>query len=103
MASIDVTSIQALVDLRKAMNKYADREVEFHFSGILSPWIRRGLINAGFGTYGKDGIVSDTTYVNIAVNGERPDDLEQALDQSDYYAAVGTNTPFFHLDIPDYR
>lgn len=103
VASIDVTSIQALVDLRKAMNKYADREVEFHFSGILSPWIRRGLINAGFGTYGKDGIVSDTTYVNIAVNGERPDDLEQALDQSDYYAAVGTNTPFFHLDIPDYR
>lgn len=103
VASIDVTSIQALVDLRKAMNKYADREVEFHFSGILSPWIRRGLINAGFGTYGKDGIVSETTYVNIAANGERPEDLELAAGQSEYFAAVGTNTPFFHLDIPDYR
>lgn len=103
VSSIDVTSIQALVDLRKALNKYADREVEFHFSGILSPWIRRGLINAGFGTYGKDGIVSDKTYVNIAVAGERPDDLEQALHETNFYAAVGTNTPFFHLDIPDYR
>ncbi|ODV78376.1 high affinity sulfate permease [Suhomyces tanzawaensis NRRL Y-17324] len=99
VTSIDVTSIHALVDLRKALNKYADREIEFHFSGILSPWIRRGLLNAGFGTYAEDGLVSTTTYVNIATGS---DELETGID-GQYYAAVATNTPFLHLDIPDYR
>lgn len=102
VASIDVTSIQALIDLRKALNRYADREVEFHFSGILSPWIRRGLISAGFGSYTaadveSDGAVSATTYVNIGASN----DLESAS-ASPYYAVIGTDTPFFHLDIPDY-
>lgn len=93
VSNVDVTSIQALVDLRKALNNYADREVEFHFSGILSPWIRRALVNAGFGIY-KDGLVSDNNYVNVL------DDIEA---QGEYVAAVSTDTPFFHLDIPDYR
>ncbi|CUM46148.1 uncharacterized protein AC631_04585 [Debaryomyces fabryi] len=100
VASIDVTSIQALVDLRKALNLYADREVEFHFSGILSPWIRRGLTNAGFGSYSDDGLVSDTTYVNIATSSNKKD-IESGVND-EYFAAVGTNTPYFHLDIPDY-
>ena len=95
--SIDTTSVQALVDLRRALNIYADREVEFHFSGINSPWIRRALIQAGFGTYGDEFLVSERTYVNIATVDE-PD-----LEGKPYFAAVGTNTPFFHLDIPDYQ
>lgn len=97
VASIDATSIQALVDLRKALNTYADREVEFHFSGILSPWIRRALLNSGFGSYEEDGLISETAYVNIGTSN----DLEFGADDG-YYAAVGTNTPFFHLDIPEY-
>ncbi|GEQ72287.1 hypothetical protein JCM33374_g5974 [Metschnikowia sp. JCM 33374] len=94
--SIDASSVQALVDLRRALNNYADREVEFHFSGIHSPWIRRGLIKAGFGTYGENELVSERTYVNIAT-------VEGDLENEAYHAAVGTNTPFLHLDIPDYQ
>lgn len=93
--SIDATAIQALVDIRKALNNYADREVEFHFSGINSPWVRRGLVQAGFGSYGDTELVSERTYVNIAT---QEDDIENSL----YYPAVGTNTPFIHLEIPDY-
>lgn len=89
--SVDVTSIQSLVDLRKSLNVYADREVEFHFSGILSPWIRRALINGGFGSYST--IESRTNYVNVATDYELGESI---------YPVVGTNTPFFHLDIPDY-
>lgn len=100
VASVDVTSIQALVDLRKALNIYADREVEFHFSGILSPWIRRGLMNAGFGSYSEDGLVSDTTYVNIATSS-KTQDIESGINDQ-YFAAVSTNTPYFHLDIPNF-
>lgn len=95
VAQVDVSLIQALVDLRKVCNRYADREVEFHFSGILLPWTRRALLNAGFGTYGED-LVSENTYINIAL----ADDIEQ---YGGYYAALSTNTPFFHLDIPNYN
>lgn len=94
--TVDVTSVQALVDLRKSLNIYADREVEYHFSGIHSPWIRRALIRAGFGTYEDNELVSEKTYVNIAT-------AEGDLESNTYYAPVGTNTPFFHLDIPDYQ
>lgn len=49
VTSIDSTGVQYLVDSRNQINRYADREVEYHFAGILSPWTRRALINAGFG------------------------------------------------------
>lgn len=49
VANLDTTGVQNLVDTRKEVEKWADRPVEFHFSGILSPWIRRALIAAGFG------------------------------------------------------
>jgi len=50
VASIDTTGIQCLVDTRRQLNKYADREVEFHFANIISPWVRRSLLAGGFGT-----------------------------------------------------
>lgn len=49
VATIDSTGIQSLVDARHQVNKYADREVEFHFANIISPWVRRALIAGGFG------------------------------------------------------
>ncbi|ORY32555.1 sulfate transporter family-domain-containing protein [Naematelia encephala] len=49
VANLDTTGVQNLVDTRKEVEKWADRSVDFHFSGILSPWIRRALIAAGFG------------------------------------------------------
>lgn len=98
VSQTDVTSVQSLVDLRKLVNRYADREVEFHFSGVVSPWIRRALLNAGFGTYGDEGLVSENIYVNVAADHR---DIEAGVN-TDYYAAIGTNTPYFHLDIPSY-
>jgi len=50
VATIDTTGIQSLVDTRRQINKYADREVEYHFANIISPWVRRALIAGGFGT-----------------------------------------------------
>lgn len=50
VANIDTTGVQNLIDARKEVEKWADRSVEFHFCGILSPWIRRALIAGGFGT-----------------------------------------------------
>jgi solute carrier family 26 (sodium-independent sulfate anion transporter), member 11 len=50
VSNIDSTGIQSLVDTRQQLDRYADRQVEFHFAQILSPWIKRALVAGGFGT-----------------------------------------------------
>ncbi|KAG8979203.1 hypothetical protein FRB94_007116 [Tulasnella sp. JGI-2019a] len=49
VSNIDTTAVQALIDMRGEIERWADHEVAFHFCHILSPWIRRGLIAGGFG------------------------------------------------------
>ncbi|EST04846.1 STAS domain protein [Kalmanozyma brasiliensis GHG001] len=49
VSHVDTTSVQTLVDVRTAVERYADAKVEFHFANVLSPWIRRGLLAGGFG------------------------------------------------------
>ncbi|KAJ7285618.1 sulfate transporter family-domain-containing protein [Mycena rebaudengoi] len=50
ISHIDITAVQALIDTRNEVERWADHAVEFHFATILSPWIRRALIAGGFGT-----------------------------------------------------
>ncbi|KAI0085464.1 sulfate permease [Irpex rosettiformis] len=54
ISHIDTTGIQALVDTKNEVERWADRPVEFHFASILSPWIRRSLVAAGFGMSSSD-------------------------------------------------
>lgn len=49
VANVDSTSVQALVDTRQQLERYADRQIEFHFAQVLSPWVRRALVSVGFG------------------------------------------------------
>jgi sodium-independent sulfate anion transporter 11 len=96
---VDSTSVQALIDLRKAVNKYADREVEFHFVGVLNPWIKRALVQAGFG----NGKIEDSQVdiENVQVSETFVDVIKDDEDSFGYISALGTDTPFFHLDIPN--
>ncbi|KAJ2028785.1 hypothetical protein H4S03_007699 [Coemansia sp. S3946] len=50
VSNVDITSIQNLVDVRKQLDRYADRAVSWHFAGVKSPWIRRALVAGGFGS-----------------------------------------------------
>ena len=50
VSNVDTTSVQSLADVRSAVGRYVGSHVEFHFVNITSPWIRRGLLAAGFGT-----------------------------------------------------
>lgn len=71
VVSVDTTSIQALIDLKKAVQTYSNAEFEIHFSGIINPWVIRALINSGFG--GEDyttGITSDEHTSNSNNNGD---------------------------------
>lgn len=47
---LDSTGLQGIVDAQNALNRYADKHVEFHFVNIATPAIRRSLLVAGFGT-----------------------------------------------------
>ena len=48
--NMDVTSIQGLIDLRNALDRYcAPDAVEIHFANINNRWTRRGLAASGFG------------------------------------------------------
>ncbi|KAI5124536.1 hypothetical protein M0805_003059 [Coniferiporia weirii] len=49
ISHIDTTGVQALVDTRTEVERWADRSIEFHFANVLSPWIRRALVAGGFG------------------------------------------------------
>lgn len=110
VAQVDSTAIQTLVDLRRAVNKYADRQVEFHFAGIFSPWVKRSLVSAGFGTINKEfsdeciaaGIqvtkVSKAHNVAVGVDGQR----DITNHNNGLHASTGTNFPFFHMEIPNF-
>ncbi|QNP97072.1 sulfate transporter family-domain-containing protein [Yarrowia lipolytica] len=147
VSSTDSTGIQNLVDARGEINRYVGREVEFHFSGLLSPWVRRALVGSGFGGVPKGQHLSnyqvtaarrataldrqtlpnDTTMViegdSLSNDSDeeyakkKPFDEEEAIGGLDtksvssssqddkefggYIPVVSTDTPFFHLDIPD--
>lgn len=50
VSNVDTTSVQCLADVRQAVERYKGGRVEFYFASITSPWIRRALLAAGFGT-----------------------------------------------------
>lgn len=113
VVQVDSTAIQSLVDLRKAVHKYADRQVEFHFTGIISSWVKRSLLSMGFGTvnevFSDESIIAGHSSYHIAraLKSTTEDsiiegDQESQLQQHAIYAATGTNLPFFHIDIPDF-
>ncbi|CAO1623438.1 unnamed protein product [Parajaminaea phylloscopi] len=59
VSNVDTTSIQTLVDVRLALERYTGSAIEFHFANILSPWIRRALLAGGFGTGSSRGRVTE--------------------------------------------
>lgn len=115
VSQIDSTALQSLVDLRKSINKYADRQVEFHFAGIVSPWVKRGLKNMKFGDvneqYSDKSIIAGHSSFHLARvqrNSEDSRNSENSFEDLesrrtfDIETVSGTNLPFFHIDVPDF-
>ncbi|KAJ7219064.1 sulfate permease [Mycena pura] len=121
VSHIDITAVQALIDTRNEIERWADHAVEFHFATLLSPWIRRALTAGGFGT----GIASSRAPSEIAqvvpyrdglgnsdqlrrFTRETSSDVEAGdAKQGDppnpelegYAPVIETDTPFFHVDL----
>lgn len=72
VAHVDSTTIQALIDTRQQLERYADRQVEFHFAQILSPWVRRALVSGGFGTGNPQHRIVEVASVAPVAEAEDP-------------------------------
>ncbi|KAF7338482.1 Sulfate permease [Mycena venus] len=124
ISHVDVTAVQALIDTRNEVERWADHPVEFHFATLLSPWIRRALVAGGFGTGETSSRVPrdfaqvvpyrelhDSNPAAELHRLERDSDVEagdkiskvpESPDPSSlegYAPVVETDTPFFHLDL----
>ncbi|KAJ7940868.1 sulfate transporter family-domain-containing protein [Mycena leptocephala] len=121
ISHIDITAVQALIDTRNEVERWADHQVEFHFATLLSPWIRRALIAGGFGTGTSASrvpreiaqVVPYRDHSNPAelhkLEGESDAEAgdikpQQVLESPDpslegYAPVVEMDTPFFHLDL----
>ncbi len=115
-----MTSVQALVDTRKEVERWTDQPVEFHFASILSPWIRRSLVASGFGYDHRDQSTrahdvapivpydDPQTQSPIQRDPEAGESKVIALGDSSYgevhrgeASAVPIDTPYFHLDLSE--
>jgi len=118
VSNIDTTGVQSLVDTSHQLDRYADRQVEYHFASIMSPWIKRALVAGGFGAgtpaHHIVEVVSAVSTMDVETSnaGEkfqhsrRTSDVE-AMDGIEQCSSVHrkilpiipTNYPFFHLDL----
>ncbi|KAI0085466.1 sulfate permease [Irpex rosettiformis] len=108
VSQVDTTAIQALIDTRTELEKWANHPVEFHFATVLSPWIRRALVAGGFGI-GREGrtpveIASVVHYGDVR-DITNPDNDNTVAEKTDIesnreHSPISLeNTPFFHFDV----
>ncbi|CAI2184388.1 4961_t:CDS:2 [Funneliformis geosporum] len=101
---IDSTGIQALLDTRKELNKYAGQPVEFHFANILDEDIEESLIAGGFDSLDSNSNIS----INSATDSgdtitaiERIPDEEIGVKEKESNSKVQKTKRFFHLTIDE--
>ncbi|KAF7789562.1 hypothetical protein EIP86_000508 [Pleurotus ostreatoroseus] len=120
VSHIDTTAIQALIDTRNEVERWTNHPVDFHFSTVLSPWIRRALIAGGFGTGTRSGVPREIAQVvslgdvRSSPIPEKSADIENGIiveeqlassspspsnDGADDLPIELEDTPFFHFDV----
>ncbi len=122
---LDVTSTQALVDLKNQFDRYAapDR-VEWHFAGIANRWTKRALVASGFGVdraptldgleksgeplvavgegaTGNSDVNTSTKRIGDIEAGGSPEisPISSPAPEARLVPVYGINRPYFHVDI----
>ncbi|RUS29640.1 sulfate transporter family-domain-containing protein [Jimgerdemannia flammicorona] len=117
--NIDSTGVQTLLDVQTTLDRYADREVPWHFANIISTSIRRTLIVGGFGSQ-KRGPTGeflplgsyDMEKKSVSTDSASHDDEEKAPESNtseNLPAAAGDSDisivkdkyPYFHYDVDE--
>ena len=114
VSQIDTTGVQALIDIRQSLNRYADQEVEWHFANVAVSYVRRSLVAGGFG--GPDtrfGHITEVTPVAPQSEGEIPEvsaekndnmnqkEVESGGDGRTVINNTSVIEPYFHFDLDE--
>ncbi|RIA94073.1 STAS domain-containing protein, partial [Glomus cerebriforme] len=94
---IDSTGVQALVDIRKELNKYADQHVEFHFANIINENIEESLLVAGFGSLSGGDL--DSGHGDTENNARSINDEESIKEGTE--EIICSPKKFFHLTLDE--
>ncbi|OAQ58764.1 sulfate permease [Pochonia chlamydosporia 170] len=125
--SIDITSVQGLVDVRNVLNQHSyPASAEWHFANLNNRWTRRAFAAAGFGypSTGRNGTLGQWKPIfsvaaietgndnrRLRVTGCRDEEncvdvveigpvRSEGIVAQDKLAAIhGVNRPFFHVDL----
>ncbi|CAF1603111.1 unnamed protein product [Rotaria sp. Silwood1] len=95
VAHLDITGLENLVDVRRQLDRYADKTINWHFVGLSNPWMKRALISAGFGSsdHGHTVFSVANVYINLD-HGEN--DADSIL-----VPILDINRPLFHSDLDE--
>ncbi|KAI0881740.1 sulfate permease [Annulohypoxylon maeteangense] len=128
--NVDVTSVQALIDVRNQLDRYAQPDiVEWHFANVRNRWTRRALTAAGFGFLQPKGdaetgyrwksifsvadladaaspLSSEKASVGKRVSGDeeigsKPTSTNETEGTVRQLPLYGLNRPFFHADVQE--
>lgn len=119
--NIDITSVQGLVDVRNALDRWASpSNIQWHFAGLHNRWARRSLAAVGFGqcpTNDGDSVASWALVPTLATSfgettegdhrrkasaddelkvGIRPNDISG---EKQFRPVFALDRPLFHADL----
>ncbi|CAF2060071.1 unnamed protein product [Rotaria magnacalcarata] len=95
VAHLDITGLQNLLDVRRQLDRYADKQVNWHFVGLSNPWLKRALVSVGFGSSHEGHTVFSVANIHDHIDGGENDNdvvLVPILD---------INRPLFHADLDE--
>ncbi|CAF4875795.1 unnamed protein product, partial [Rotaria sp. Silwood2] len=84
-----------LVDVRRQLDRYADKKVNWHFVGLSRPWLKRALISAGFGSSEQGNTVFSVANVHGNIDGKE-NNTDIVL-----VPILDINRPLFHADLDE--
>ncbi|CAF2863871.1 unnamed protein product [Rotaria sp. Silwood2] len=95
VAHLDITGLQNLVDVRRQLDRYADKKVNWHFVGLSNPWMKRALVSAGFGSSDQGHTVFSVA--NVTVNLDRGENNADTI----LVPILDINRPLFYADLDE--
>ncbi|CAF2530192.1 unnamed protein product [Rotaria sp. Silwood2] len=95
VAHLDITGLQNLVDVRRQLDHYADKKVNWHFVGLSRPWLKRALISAGFGSSEQGHTIFSVANLHDNIDGDENNATVVLV------PILDSNRSLFHTDLDE--
>ncbi|CAF5218114.1 unnamed protein product [Rotaria magnacalcarata] len=95
VAHLDITGLQNLVDVRRQLDRYANKKVNWHFAGLSNPWLKRALVSVGFGSSEEGHTVFSVANIHDHIDCGENDNAVVLV------PILDINRPLFHADLDE--